>query len=503
MTARRTALAGLLMIVTRLVTRLIDLASLLVIARLLSPADFGLVAIAVGLVTVVESTLALPLNQALLRVEQIESRHYHTAFTLGALRCIIVYLLVAAVSWPLALWYKDERLAPLVLVLGLGAIARGLANPRLVAFQKAMSYWRDASLELSGKLAGSGIAIVLACITHSYWTIAVAAVTGPVATLVLSYLMAPYRPRYSLAHVPLFSNFLGWFTLAQMIMTLNWQSERLMLGRLIPTAQLGLFTTASDLSLVPIQALLSPIMTPLLAAFQAVKADRTRVARSYRFATRAVLTLGVPIVIGESLLAEPLVRIVLGDRWAGVAPLLRMLAPSILPALFVLPSISLVTAFGEARDLVWRNLCEVLTKLPLLLLGYLAFGISAVALARIGSETVAAVVCMRVVRRMVGVSIRDQIADAGPCCMAAGAMAAAIAMLRSGLAAAPFWLDPWRDVALSVSVGAAVYAATLYVLWTINGRPAGVEATIVGIVTAFLARLRDGPWARDRKAEIG
>ena len=191
MSARRTALAGSMMVATRLGTRFLDLASILVLARLVRPADFGLVAIAASIVAVVEAALELPLNQALLRLEIIELSHYNTAFTLSALRCSVLYLLLLIAVHPLAVLYGEPRLVPLVLVLGLGALSRGMVNPRLAEFQKALSFWRDMSIEVSGRVVGATIGIGLAIATRSYWAVAAAAIAAPTAPLAASYALAP------------------------------------------------------------------------------------------------------------------------------------------------------------------------------------------------------------------------------------------------------------------------------------------------------------------------
>ena len=313
-----------------------------------------------------------------------------------------------------------------------------------------------------------------------------ASIAAPTATLIVSYAVAPYRPRCSLASLHLFSASLGWLSLAQIISTSTWQSERLLLGRFIPVARLGLFTTASDLSMIPFQAVFGPLLRPLLAAFHAVRHDEARLARSYRMATRAVMTLGMPILVGESLLAEPIVRVILGERWLGIVPLLRWLAPSLIPGLFVLPAVSLVTAFGETRDLAVRNAIEIAAKLPMLWLAYSAFGLGGVALSRLCSEAVAAYFCMRVVRRMVGLSMRRQLSDAWPCFVATAVMALAVLWLRAS--AAPGRV-PVADLGMSVAGGAAVYFGVIAGLWHLNGRPDGVEAVAAGLLTALRDRM--------------
>ncbi|MGD6613481.1 oligosaccharide flippase family protein, partial [Xanthomonas citri pv. citri] len=97
-------------VAARTLARVIDLATLLLLARLLTPADFGLTAIAVSLVAIVEMVLEVPLVQALMRLQKIETSHLDTAFTLGLLRGGVIAILMMLAAWPMAHIYDDSRL---------------------------------------------------------------------------------------------------------------------------------------------------------------------------------------------------------------------------------------------------------------------------------------------------------------------------------------------------------------------------------------------------------
>src|SRR5262245_25977054 len=110
----------------RLGGRAIDFITLLVLARILSPADFGVVALGVTLVAIVETVLEIPLSQALTRLRELDKTHLDTAFTLGLLRGLFFSLVIFAAAWPFAYFYHDGRLVWVVAALGVGPFARGL-----------------------------------------------------------------------------------------------------------------------------------------------------------------------------------------------------------------------------------------------------------------------------------------------------------------------------------------------------------------------------------------
>ena len=324
----QTARSGTWTVGARIISRIVDLVTMVVLAHLLHPKDFGLVAIAMTVIYIVEAALELPISQALVSLETIRPAHYDTAFTLGLLRGLLLSLIVCLLSWPFARFYGDSRLVALVCALSIAPASRGLVSPRLADFSKTFNFVPDFIMEFFGKLAAFAVAISLALLIHTYWAVAAGTVVAPVLSTLISYILAPYRPRLSLAELPALSGFLGWITAAQIVGAINWQADRLLLGKITTRSSLGLFTTANDTSNVPLAALLTPILRPLLSAFTALRHDPFRLARSDQSSARALITFALPILVGESLIAESFVRLILGQKWLGSVVFLRWLALS-------------------------------------------------------------------------------------------------------------------------------------------------------------------------------
>ena len=485
---RKTAKSGTWTIGARLASRVIDLATMLVLAHVLHPRDFGLVAIAMTVIFIVEAALELPVSQALVRLPVIEPSHYDTAFTLSLLRGLALSTIVCLVAWPFAHYYTDARLLPLVCVLSLAPAARGLVSPRLADFSKRLDFSPDFRMEFLGKLFAFVLAVVLAIVTRSYWAIAVGTIAAPIASTITSYILAPYRPRLSLAQMPAFSGFLGWITAAQVVGALNWQADRLLLGKLTSKSELGLFTTANDTANIPIAALFGPLLRPLLSAFSLLREDPARLAASYQNSACAMVTIGLPILIGESLLADAAVRLMFGPNWAGSAPLLRWLAVSLIPTLFAIPLGPLVMAFGKTQIFLRRNLFEISIKLPLVVIGAIQYHFMGVVIARCISETATVCYCMIVVRSLIGLSIREQLIGPWRSVVSVGAMAGVILLVRPLLTSAPVGFALALGTIATVALGAVVYFGVLWLLWRAAGEPGGLESMIMGKVSDLLKR---------------
>jgi O-antigen/teichoic acid export membrane protein len=487
---RRTAVGGTWMVGARLVSRVIDLATMLVLAHILLPKDFGLVAIAMSVIYIVEAALELPVSQALVRLQVIEPAHYDTAFTLSLFRGLAVGFIVAAVSWPFARFYADFRLLPLLCFLSVAPAARGLVSPRLADFSKSLDFAPDFTMEICGKGTAFVIAAILGLTTRSYWAIAAGTVVAPVFSSATSYMLAPYRPRLTLSALPTFSGFLGWITAAQAVGALNWQTDRLLLGKLTSKAELGLFTAANDFATIPVMALLSPILRPLLAAFSLLKEEPGRLIQSYQRSATAMVTIGLPILVGESLLAHPAVRLMFGQQWLGSAPLLRWLAISMVPTLFAVPLGPLVMSFGRTHIFFKRNLLEVLVKLPLVIFGAIKYGFMGVIFARCISEVMTIFFCMTIVRRLIGLSISRQLLGPWRSIVSVTAMALVVGLVSPMLTAADAVAPLAAGLLLVIFLGAATYCVVLGLLWAASGSPKGLEAIIAEELTTLMRRGR-------------
>ncbi len=475
---QRAAMGGTWLVGARLLSRVIDLGTMLVLAHILRPKDFGLVAIAMSVIYVVEAALELPVSGALVRLQSVELAHYDTAFTLSLLRGLALGAIVCAISWPFARFYSEPRLLPLVCALSLAPAARGLVSPRLADFSRTLQFAPDFGMEMIGKVAAFTLAVVLAVTTRSYWAIAAGTVIAPVVATVTSYVIAPYKPRLSLLALHDFSGFLGWNTAAQTIGAFNWQTDRLMLAKLMSKTELGFFSTANDLATMPVMAFLAPIQRPLLSAFSLLKEEPNRLAQSYQKSATAIITLGLPILVAESLVAHMAIRVMFGPLWFGAAMPLRWLAISLIPTLFAMPVPPLVMCFGQTQLFFKRNVLEVCIKLPLVVFGALKYGFVGVIIARYISESITAIYCMFIVRNLAGLPIHQQLLAPWRSVVSTAIMGIMIQGTVVLFPATNAIASVIMHLCFTVLTGCAIYCSVLWLLWNASGCPAGLERMI-------------------------
>jgi len=315
--AARTAKASLWVVGGKLFARGIDFITLLVLARLLTPTDFGLVAMAMAVLYVIEAILELPLAQALISVPTPTQPMYETAFTLGLLRGIAIAVVMAALAWPISIFYGEPRVVPLICVLSLAPASRGLVSPRMVVFMREFDFRRDASLDIAGKSAALIVATSIAWFTRSYWAIAAGTIATPLVMVVTSYILAPLRPRFTLSEWHRFADMVSWNSVAQLVSAFNWQSDKLLLGRFIDTRLFGKFAMSETVAALPFQALIQPLARPLLVSFTTARTPEA-LGQAYLSVTGTIVLLVAPVYACFAIMAGPMIWTVFGKDWAGI-----------------------------------------------------------------------------------------------------------------------------------------------------------------------------------------
>ena len=480
--SQRTATASIWTISGKFLARMLDFVSLLILARLLSPADFGLVAIATSVLVIVETVLDLPLTQALMRQPSPSDKMFATAFTLSLLRGTAISLLMIIISWPMAVIYDDSRLFALVAVLSIAPAMRSMISPRMVLFMQRFDFKREFALDLITKgstlLFGVGVAVT----TGSYWGLAAGAVAGPTAAMITSYIFAPMRPAFSLSEWKHFQDMISWNTVSQVLNSINWQLDRLLLPRFTGLSTFGAFSVADNIAGIPYQTFVGPLLRPLMAAFSTVE-DRRNLVTAYLKATNAISFVAAPVLIALAMLAEPTVRVLVGEKWLSAAPILQWLC---LVSLLGLPTNimpALAMALDDTRSLALRMFAEFAVRVPVAILGIAYFQVAGALGARIVAVLVAYAASLVITRRLIGASFVAQLSSFCRPLAASLPMIVFLLWVQPMLSAMPVGFNLIAGLALCGGAAVGIFWAFALLLWQIVGRPDGIETIVVQRLT--------------------
>src|SRR5258706_9735213 len=290
----RMAVGAAWMVLLKIVERGIGLASTVVLARLLLPADFGVVAMATSIIAILELFGALGLDWALIQRPDATPANYNAAWTFSAIfgvSCAIALLCVAA---PAATFYGEPRLVPVMQVLaGMMAIG-GFQNIGIVAFRRDLEFDREFRFLLAKKIATVVVTILLAFTLRSYWALVIGVTFGSAMSVALSYYVHPYRPRLSLHGLGELLRFSKWLLANNALLFLNARASDFVIGRLSGAGALGMYQIAYEISNLPTTELVAPINKATFPGYSRLAGDIVKLRDGFLNFTSMVALITLP-----------------------------------------------------------------------------------------------------------------------------------------------------------------------------------------------------------------
>lgn len=459
----------------RVITNLLGLVSTLVLARLLLPADFGLVALATTLFGVLTAMTNISMGDALIQHRAPERDHYDTAWTLNIARGCVIALIFAAMTTPAAWFFDEPRLVDIMLALSLAAVLKGIENPRTVVLTRDLIFWQQAVLMVGQKAATLVASVVFAILTQSYWAIVFGIVVGQVVGVLISYAIRPYLPRVRMNKFQELFSFSIWLSFCDFLNTLNWNFDNLLIGKLIGTTALGHYTVGNNLATLPTRELTAPLTGTLFPAFSRLTGSSTQLAAAYQRAQALVTAIALPAGVGLALVAEPFVLLTMGERWLPAVLVIQCLA-----AVFAVQTLGslaqpLAMALGQTRLLFKRDLQSFAIRVPLIALGAFLGGLPGILYMRIFTGLLGIAFNMNIVFKVAGLGFREQFGANVRTFASCAAMAGAVFMARSTVTPVTEPTALMLELAGLIALGGITYVAAMAGFWLLMRQPGGAE----------------------------
>ncbi len=462
----------------RLGVRVLGLVSTLVLVRLIRPADFGIIALATSFMQTIDGMLTLGTEEAVIREHTPGRDFYDTAFTLNLLRGLSVTVLVTALAYPAAHFFADARLGPVLLFIACLPVLDGCANIGAVDFRRDFAFHKEFAIMVLPKLCGIVVAMTAAAALHSYVAMLFGIAVNRTLRVITSYVMHPYRPRFSLASWRGLAGYSVWTWLLSLAVLLRDRSDSLLLGRLTNLASVGFYSVGAEIAALPTTELIEPLGRAAFSGFAVARQEATDVGQTYLRLIGSAALLTLPAGVGLSLVAAPLVALAFGPGWAQAVPVLRVLSLSFTIMVFGHLSLHLLSAHALLGRLLGITLGCALVRIALLASLIPPFGLTGAAvaagIATLLEQTLTVVTALRRFRvqpvLLIGAIWRPM--------LAAAVMAGVLATVASG------WSDDTNPLILckTAAAGAAVYAAVLLGSWVLSGRPTGAETDLIALL---------------------
>ena len=312
------------MVAARLMDRGIGVLSTLILARLLIPADFGLVAMATAIGGILDLLGAFSFELALIQNKTADKAHYDTVWTFNALFGLFCAAALVALAIPASAFYHEPRLEAVMYALSCTYVVGGFSNVGVVNFRKELAFRDEFNFIFLKRVITFFVTVGCAYELRSYWALVAGMVVGRVASVYLSYKMSNYRPRLTLSARNELFHFSKWLFINNILFFLLHSGPNFIVGRINGALGLGIYTVSYEISNLPSTELVAPINRVTFPGFS--KMGSTEVmAASYLKLLGMITLLILPVGMGIAALAEPIVWVTLGANWRPAIPLIQLL----------------------------------------------------------------------------------------------------------------------------------------------------------------------------------
>jgi len=329
-------------------------ASNIVLTRLLVPEYFGIMALVNIFIQGLEMFSDLGIGLSVIQHKDGEKRDFlDSAWTLQVVRSAALWVISAAIAWPLAWFYGQRDLIWLLPWCAFGVVLNGVTSVSVYTANRRMQMGRITALELGSQIFGIVVTILWAWRWPGLWALAVGRLAQGLSRVIMSYvILEPYRPHFQLVpeRVHGMVHFGKWVFLASVFGFVAGQGDRLVLGKYLDIAQLGVYGIAYWLSMVvpqAFQAVSSKVLFPLYARL--LEADTPETRRRMGRLRAALLAVGVAITCGVVVFGADLVQMVYDERYWDARWMLPWLAVGALPTVLTLTVSPVFLAAGESR----------------------------------------------------------------------------------------------------------------------------------------------------------
>jgi PST family polysaccharide transporter len=354
--------------------------SMMVLARLLKVEDFGIQAMVVAITGFISLFKDAGLGMATVQRGDIDHEQISTLFWINVGIGAVLAALTAALAPVLVAFYHEPRLFWVTIVLGSTFLVGGFGMQHGALLQRSMRFVTMAKIDILSLATSCAVGIFMAAHGYGYWSLVVLAYVGILVNVISLFLVVrwlPGKPSRGRG-VRKMLHFGGTVTLNNLVVYFAYNADKVLIGRFLGSAPLGLYNRAYQLVNLPLQQLSNSLFSVAFPALARIQDDNERLCRAFLKGYNILISVNLPITIATALFADEIIVVLLGAKWSAAGSILRLFTPAILGFALMNPFGWFLMATGRAT----RSLKIAYLVVPIMLLGIVAglhFGLAGVA----------------------------------------------------------------------------------------------------------------------------
>ena len=482
--ARQAMLSGTVWTVSmRWGTRLLGLISTVIMARLILPAEYAVVAMAMLVVGLIESFFDLGAETAILRKAEVDHDYVNSAWSLRVVEGAVIGLFLVLVSHSAGEYFGDGRVVPVLWMLAFCVVLSSSANIGLVLARKELNFFLDFKIQLIVKILQVIVTVVAAWYLRDYRALVIGVFIGYVSGWALSYLMHDYRPAWRTSAFVEIWHVTRWLMLSNVARFVVRKSDELIAGRIGTSHQFGLYNVGADLGQMPTGEVGPAILKAFLPVLSSIQHDAGRIHSGVLKVLAIVNAVTLPAGFGVAAMALPITLLVLGENWIEAAAIVGLfgIAGAIQVAANPLSTLLILRGFTRCQSgIVW---IEFVTFAIACMVFVPELHLQGLIYARIARALMSVILFAFECHRKCGLPMFSSLGMIWRPLFASLVMYFVVGM------ALDVSDNLYLDFMIGIAAGVVTYAVLMLFSWYITGRPQGLEHEVVSFITSRQQRV--------------
>lgn len=430
----------------------------IVLARLLTPSDFGIYAMLSIFVGLANTLANAGLTDALIQRKDTTHQEESSLFFFTIALSLVVALILSVMAHWIAVFYKQPLLESIAYVMAFCVFIGSFTSVQTALFSKVYDFKTTSLIGAVVSLVSGAVVISAAWAGWGVWSLVTQTVVATVLSTLIIWFKHPWRPKlfFNLTCIRPYLSFGGYLLISRLINVASVNLYTLVIGKFYSAQEVGIFNRASNFQNLLVNSMSGIVAKVAFPVFAAAADDHAKLERGLNKALLGTVFLSVPIAIILMMLAEPIVWVLFGDQWIKSIPILQILGLEALIWPLHLLNVNLLMSTGRG-DLMFRGVLVKFAVTLIMLLIAAPYGIIIMALAFVGSSYLNLFVNIYYTKRVLDYGWSKQLKAVVPCLLSG------IPMIISIYATVSFLeVNHLLLLIVGLSVGGSVYMVAAY-----------------------------------------
>ncbi|MDP2561430.1 oligosaccharide flippase family protein [Psychrobium sp. 1_MG-2023] len=477
------------MLLIKAIERSLGIINIAILARLLTPNDFGIVAVAAAAYGVLSQGLDLHFDNALIQKKEPDKTLLSTAWTLNAIRGVIIACLLAILAYHSELFFDSPDVQTIIYVLALIPLIEGFNNIGIMYFIKDFEYNRLFTFTISMKFCSFMATVAAAFYLQSYWALIIGMLTSSIVGLILSYKLHPFRPFISTHRWQELFSFSIWLMCSNLLSQLTSRIDIFIINRWLGTATTGAYHIGQDIGSMIVTQIIWPLNKTLFPALSKIKDDAARHKALYIQNREVLIALGLPLGVGLSILSRDFTDVVLGAEWALASIVLSIVSLSSIAHIFTIGLEGALLSIAKTKALFLRQLIAAVIQPVALIAGVIYGGLLGLLCGRLLISFLMVAINLHLSAKIFAMSMFSHFTLAWRSIISTFVMVVVLTALP--LTGIELFNQPSSILLLllKVLIGASAYCICHFGCWQLCNKPNSVERFILILLEKAIEKL--------------